>query len=146
MKQLVFALQFTGTASPTGEGKLHAKTTAPGQTFRATFGPSGVQAALEPSGGEAAAFESDVEMPGDGAFLESGTIMYGLSGSVRFKTVGHGILGPSPNKDLQRGAVTWEVVSGHGTLAGATGLITSNFTVGAHGDVVDNQFAVLFMS
>ena len=145
MKQLVFALQFTGTASPTGDGKLHAKTTAPGQTFRVSFGRSGVQAAAEPSGGEAAAFESDVEMTGDGAFLESGTITYGSSGSVRFKTVGHGILGPSPNKDLQRGAVTWEVVSGQGALAGATGLITSNFTVGAQGEVVDNQFAVLFM-
>jgi hypothetical protein len=40
--------------------------------------------------------------------------------------------------------VTWEVVSGQGTLAGATGLITSNFTVGARGEVVDNQFSVLF--
>ena len=145
MTQLTFALQFTGTASPTGDGKLHAKTTAPGQTLRASFGSGGIQAGVEPTGGNAASFESDVEMTGEGAFLESGTITYGSSGSVRFKTVGHGILGPSPIQDLQRGAVTWEVVSGQGTLAGATGLITSNFTVGAQGQVVDNQFAVLFL-
>ena len=145
MRQLVFALQFTGSASPTGDGKLHAKTTAPGQTFRASFGRGGVQGAVEPSGGEAAAFESDVEMGADGTFLESGTITYGSSGSVRFKTVGRGVLGPSPNTDLQRGAVIWEVSSGQGALAGASGLITSNFTVGAQGEVVDNQLAVLFL-
>ena len=145
MKQLVFALQFTGTASPSGDGKLHAKTAAPAQTLRATFGRTGLETAVQPTAGEAAAFESDVEMTGEGTFLESGTITYGSAGGVRFKTLGHGILGPSPVRELQRGAVTWEVVSGQGALAGATGLITSNFTVGAQGEVVDNQFAVLFV-
>ncbi len=145
MKQLIFALQFTGAASPAGEGKLHAKTTAAAQSLRASFGRGGVQAAVEPAGGEAAAFESDVEITGEGTFLESGTITYGSAGGVQFKTVGHGILGPSPIKDLQSGAVTWQVVSGQGQLAGATGLITSNFTVGPQGEVVDNQFAVLFV-
>jgi hypothetical protein len=145
MKQLVFALQFTGTAAPTGEGKLHATTTARGQAFRASFGTGGVQASLEPAGAETATFESDVEMKPDGTFLESGTITYGPAGSVTFKTVGQGLLGPSPLENLQRGAVTWQVVSGKGQLAGATGLITSNFTVGAKGEVVDNQFAVLFV-
>ena len=145
MKQLVFALQFTGTATPTGEGKLHAKTTARGQAFRASFGTDGVHASLEPAGGDTAAFESDVEMKGHGTFLESGTIAYGSAGSIAFKTVGQGILGPSPLENLQRGAVTWQVISGQGRLAGATGLITSNFTVGAQGEVVDNQLAVLFV-
>jgi len=45
--------------------------------------------------------------------------------------------GPSPIKALQRGAVTWQVVSAQGALAGAAGLITSNFTVG--GEVVDSS-------
>jgi hypothetical protein len=39
----------------------------------------------------------------------------------------------------------WEVTGGEGRLAGAQGLITSNFTVGAHGEVVDDQFARLFV-
>jgi hypothetical protein len=145
MKQLVFALQFTGTAGPAGEGKLHASTKAAGQALRASFGRGGIQAVLEPAAGDGATFESDVEIIGEGTFLESGTITYGSAGSVTFKTVGHGILGPSPMKDLQFGAVTWQVVSGQGSLAGATGYITSNFTVGAQGEVVDNQFAVLFV-
>jgi hypothetical protein len=37
----------------------------------------------------------------------------------------------------------WEVTGGEGHLAGAQGLITSNFTVGAQGEVVDDQFARL---
>src|SRR5262245_31476845 len=145
MKQLIFALQFTGSAAPAGEGKLHAKTTAAAQTLRASFGRGGIQTTVEPAGGEGATFESDVQITGEGTFVESGAISYGSAGSVRLKTVGHGILGPSTMKDLQSGAITWQVISGQGSLADATGYITSNFTVGAQGEVVDNQFAVLFV-
>ena len=84
-------------------------------------------------------------MTGEGLFVESGSISYGTAGSVRFRTVGQGVLGPSGIDGLQRGAVIWEVTGGEGQFAGAAGLITSNFTVGAQGAVVDNQFAVLFM-
>ena len=51
----------------------------------------------------------------------------------------------SPIAGIQRGAVMWEVTGGEGRLAGAQGLITSNFTVGAQGEVVDDQFARLFV-
>jgi hypothetical protein len=37
------------------------------------------------------------------------------------------------------------VTGGEGALAGAQGLITSNFTVGPQGEVVDNHFARLFV-
>jgi hypothetical protein len=46
---------------------------------------------------------------------------------------------------VQRGAVVWEVTGGDGRFAGASGLITSNFTFDASGQIVDNQFAVLFV-
>jgi hypothetical protein len=46
---------------------------------------------------------------------------------------------------LQRGAVIWEVTEGDGQLRGAQGLITSNFSVGPGGEVVDDQFARLFL-
>jgi len=46
---------------------------------------------------------------------------------------------------LQRGAVIWEVTEGAGQFAGATGLITSNFTVGAKGEVVDNHYVRLYL-
>jgi hypothetical protein len=60
-------------------------------------------------------------------------------------TLGQGVLGPSPVEGLQRGAVIWEVTEGAGQFAGATGLITSNFTVGAKGEVVDNHYVRLYL-
>jgi len=84
-------------------------------------------------------------MTGAGTFIESGRISYGKAGGVAFKTAGHGVLGASGVDGLQRGAVIWEVTEGRGQFAGATGLITSNFTVGSKGEVVDNHYVRLFL-
>lgn len=147
MKELVFALEFRGSADPVpgSNTRLRAKTSATGQTLRSVLKPEGVQAAIEPAGGDAASFESEVEMVGEGEFLESGTITYGHAGKIAFKTVGHGVIGPGPLPAMQRGAVIWEITSGEGRFAGARGLITSNFTVGEQGAVRDDQFARVFL-
>jgi hypothetical protein len=145
MKQIVFALQFTGSASPLASGNMKAKTTASGQTLRTVLGAGGPQGSVESAGGAGAAFESEVQMTGDGTFNEWGTIAYGSAGSVRFRTVGQGVLGASGVDGVQRGAVIWEVVGGDGQLRQASGLITSNFSVNAAGEVVDSQFARLFV-
>jgi hypothetical protein len=100
---------------------------------------------VQSAAGASASFDSEVQVLADGAFLESGRIRYGRAGSLTFQTVGRGTLGPSAIDGLQRGAVIWEVRDGDGHFAGATGLITSNFTVDGDGKVVDNQLAVLFM-
>jgi len=84
-------------------------------------------------------------MTGAGTFTENGRISYGKAGGVTFKTSGHGVLGASGVDGLQRGAVIWEVTEGRGQFAGATGLITSNFTVGSKGEVVDNHYVRLFV-
>ena len=147
MKELVFALEFRGSAAPVpgSDKKLQAKTSAGSQTLRSILKADGIQATLEPAGGGSASFESEVEIVGEGMFVESGSIKYGDAGKVSFKTVGRGTLGPSPVPEVQRGAVMWEVTGGEGHLAGAQGLITSNLTVGAQGEVVDDQFARLFV-
>lgn len=147
MKHLVFALQFKGSVGPvTGaEGRLHAQTSAGSQVLRTVLTREGVDAAVESTGGGSAIFESEVQITGEGTFLESGSITYGAAGKVTFKTVGQGILRPSGVQGLQRGAVIWEVTGGEGQFAGATGLITSNFTIGAGGEVVDNHYAQLFL-
>jgi hypothetical protein len=147
MQQLVFALQFTGSAAPVAgaEGKLRAQTTATSQTLRTTLKADGIQATIEGAGAGSASFESEVQITGDSTFLESGTITYGDAGRVSFKTVGQGVLGPSGQDGLQRGAVIWEITRGEGRLAGATGLITSNFTVGGQGEVVDDHFVRFFL-
>ena len=147
MKELVFALQFKGKAGPVegAEGKLAAKTTAGGQVLRTGLTAKGIQAKAESKPGPRATFESEVQITGEGTFVESGRINYGKGGKLTFRTVGQGVLGPSPVEGMQRGAVIWEVTEGLGPLAGATGLITSNFTVGAKGEVVDNHYVRLYL-
>jgi len=148
MKELVFALEFKGTAAPLpgSDKKLRAKTSATSQILRSLLEADGIQAGIQSASGGSASFESEVEIVGEGAFVEAGTIQYGDAGKVAFRTVGRGTLGASPLAEIQRGAVIWEVMGGEGRFKGAQGLITSNFTVGAQGEVVDDQFARIFVS
>ena len=76
----------------------------------------------------------------DGATEACRRIEYGGRGSVQFDTVGAGYLGPSPMPEVQRGVINWRITSGDGEFQGAQGHITSNFTVGASGNVVDNHY------
>jgi len=147
MKELVFALEFKGSAAPVpgSDKSLRAKTSATSRTLRSVLSAGGIQAAVESAGAGSASFESEVDIVGEGLFVESGSIRYGDAGSVSFRTVGRGTLGPSPVDGLQRGAIVWEVTGGDGRLVGAQGLITSNFTVGAQGQVIDDQFARIFV-
>ena len=147
MKELVFALEFKGTAAPLpgSDKKLRAKTSATSQILRSLLEADGIQAGIQSASGGSASLESEVEIVGEGAFVEAGTIQYGDAGKVAFRTVGRGTLGSSPLAEIQRGAVIWEVTGGEGRFKGAQGLITSNFTVGAQGEVVDDQFARIFV-
>jgi hypothetical protein len=53
---------------------------------------------------------------------------------------------PAPIEGWTTGAVVWTVTSGAGVLRGATGLITSNFTVSARGEVIDHHVARLYLT
>jgi len=147
MRQLSFVLQFQGSAAPVAGSSqtLQAQTTAANQTFRTVLGADGIQATLEALGGGQATFASRVVVNADSSFDETGTITYGNLGTIEFKTLGKGYMFPSGIEGLQRGGVLWEVTSGTGQFAGATGVITSNFSVSSEGKVVDNHFAVLYL-
>ena len=145
MRQVFFALQFRGSASPLPGGNLQARTAARGQLLRTALEAGGVTGSVEELGGAAASFESEVQITGETSFKEWGTITYGSAGRVRFTTVGQGLLGPSGIDGLQRGAVIWEVTGGDGAFAGVHGLITSNFSVDGAGAVIDNHVAQLFL-
>lgn len=147
MREIVFALEFRGTAGPAGGagGKRRARTTAPSQLLRTVLGAGAIEASVEPVGGDTAVLDSTVERFPDGSFVESGTIAYGRFGRVSFSTVGKGTVGPSPIDGWVHGAVMWTVTEGEGRLAGARGLITSNFVASAQGDVIDHQFARLYL-
>jgi len=145
VRSLVFALRFRGRGIEVAPGRRRATTTAHSQTFRTALAAVGIEASVETLGGETAALEAEVELTGQGTFLESGRIRYGQAGSLTFRTAGQGVRGPSGIAGRVVGAVIWEVTGGDGALAGATGLITSNFSVEASGEVVDDQIAQLVL-
>jgi hypothetical protein len=94
MKELVFALEFRGRAAPVpgSDKKLQAKTAATSQTLRSVLKADGIQATIESAGTGSATFESEVEIVGEGMFLESGSITYGDAGKVI-----SGLLGVAPS-------------------------------------------------
>lgn len=147
MHEVVFALQFTGNARPVpgAEGHRRARSTASSQALSTVLGPAGVIVRIEPVAGESAVLESHVERFGDGTFVEDGTITYGSAGSITFETIGRGWVGPSPRSGSVVGGVVWVVTGGQGAFTGVRGLITSNFTVNAGGEVVDDQIARLYL-
>ena len=145
MRELVFALEFRGRGRAEPDGTRRAHTEAPSQRWRTVLAADGVHADRTPLDGERAVLESRVERFGDGTFVEDGTITYGRAGHVAFETVGRGTVGPSPIPGGMVGAVIWTVTSGDGAFRGARGLITSSFTVGADGEVVDHHIARLYL-
>ncbi|HKA00115.1 MAG TPA: hypothetical protein VKE70_26575 [Candidatus Solibacter sp.] len=146
MKQIFYAMQFNGQAGPGNkEGTMVAKTTSDSCRITSTVQDTGLAATLEQVAGGQASFESVVTLTGESSFLESGSIHFGGRHSLRFSTVGQGYLGSSADPSLKHGTVNWRVDSGDGQFEGATGLITSNFTVGPNGEVVDNHFGLIFL-
>jgi len=128
MREIVFALEFRGRAGPVSgsESKRQARTIAPSQALSTVL-------------------ESRVERFGDGSFVEDGTIAYGSAGTVAFETIGRGWVAPAPRAGWVVGGVLWTITSGDGVFASARGLITSNFTVSADGEVIDDHFARLYL-
>jgi hypothetical protein len=147
MRELVFALEFRGRATPMpgSEGQRQARSTAPSQMLSTVLGADGIRARVDTAAGESAVLESRVERFGDGTFVEDGRIAYGAGGAVTFETIGRGWVAPAPRPGWSVGGVLWTVTAGDGVFAGAGGLITSNFTVSADGEVVDNHFARLYL-
>jgi hypothetical protein len=79
-------------------------------------------------------------------FREDGTIVFDAENTVQFRTLGTGHLAPSPNPGVRQGTVTWELDGGSGQFAGASGRITSNFTVTDEGDIADDHLGVIFLT
>jgi|SRR5258708_21364 hypothetical protein len=146
MNQLIYAMQFKGTAS--GQAPLVATLNAPSETIALCISSEGVSSTIAPSEGDSAYFKSEVRFldPAQTAFTESGTITFGDGGHVlHFSTVGQGFIADSPDPSLKHGTVTWQIDRGEGQFEGAKGLITANFLISGTGAVTDNHFAVLFL-
>ncbi|HEX6210024.1 MAG TPA: hypothetical protein VF136_04560 [Methylomirabilota bacterium] len=148
MREVVFALEFRGRASPVpgAERRRQARSTAPSQRLSTVLGPEGVRAAGEVLAGESAVLESRVERFGDGSFVEDGTITYGSAGRIQFETIRRGWVAPAPRAGWMIGGVVWTITGGDGAFVGVRGLITSNFTVSEEGQVIDHHVTRLYLA
>jgi hypothetical protein len=158
MRQIVYTMQFKGEVRPVGTSPnvMKVTTVAASCICIAAMGPHGVQATIESAAGQQATFESEVTFlggfesseatsAGEGGFKETGMITFGEGEHrLRFSTIGQGYIGPSAEPNLRQGAVMWQVEGGEGQFKGAQGLITSNFTISAAGDVTDHHTGVIF--
>ena len=62
-----------------------------------------------------------------------------------FDAVGECGIGGSPEEGVNHGSIMWKITNGQGQFEGASGLITSNFTLYGSGKVVDNRFGVIYL-
>ncbi len=148
MRQIGYAMQFRGSAGPQ-EGKENELSARSGSTtngLSTALGADGPTVSVDDAPAERASFTSSVQIAEDGSFTEDGTIDFGAAGTLDFSTIGSGWMGPSAVDGLTHGAINWRIDGGTGPLAGASGIITSNFTVSGSGDVVDNQWGVIFVA
>ncbi len=149
MKQIIYTMHFKGQASPASADSkvMKATSSATSCTIGTTVGDDGVTGTFQAADGGLAFFESEVQLKSASSFLEAGTISFGENNHLlRFTTVGEGYLGPSADSKIMHGTVSWKVEGGEGQFAGATGLITSNFTLSDTGDVNDYHFGLIFLS
>ncbi len=147
MRQLVYALRFTGRATAAGpDGSVLALTaTAPGATLAATVGAGGLVGSIRPAADGEATLAAEVTLTGATSFQAIGTIACGDGHWLRCSTVGSGYLGAAADPARKHGTAMWRVEGGEGQFAGASGLITSNFVVGDGGEVTDHQLGVIFL-
>lgn len=147
MRQIVYAMRFTGQATPVGSdgNVLRASTSSPSTAITSRVSEDGLSGTVEAVAGAEATFTSEVTFTSETDFLETGTIAFGNGHQLRFGTVGQGYLGASADPTRKHGTVMWRVEGGEGQFAGATGLITSNFFVDEQLGVVDHHFGVLLL-
>jgi len=105
----------------------------------------GLTGGFDPASTVDAIFQSRVELKSDGTFLEDGSISFGSDHRIHFRTRVPGWVADSPDPKLRQGTVTFEVTSGEGQFEGAAGVITSNFTMTADGEITGHHIGVLYI-
>jgi hypothetical protein len=94
---------------------------------------------------EGAVLLTELSMTGGDLFDEAGTISLGHDAAVHFRSLAPGYVGASPETGVRQGSAQCGVDGGEGALAGARGLLTSNFLISATGEVTDRRVVVLFL-
>jgi hypothetical protein len=95
--------------------------------------------------GSCPTLESQLVFRTERSFRQEGTIAFqDGEPALRLTTLGRGDLAEPADGGVRHGTAVLEVC-GVGPLRGAHGRITSNFVVGADGEVTDEQVVVLFI-
>jgi len=147
VRQVLYVMKFSGQAvfSGTDRQTISLKTTGLSNSVTTRITDEGVSGVLTPDPEGAAFLESTITMDGPQTFTQQGCISFGDDHDLNFTATGQGQFGPSVDPEHFHGSVTWRVTGGTGSLEGATGYITSNFTISATGEVSDYQLGVLFV-
>jgi hypothetical protein len=146
---LTYALQFH--RQPSAGPEQEAPTTAPGMVLTTKIANGTIAPALKPIAGEKATLELEFVQNHDKTlFFENGTVRFGgASGasSLSFASVGYGsLLGPPGADGFSHGVVSWQIESGTGALAGASGAISSNFLIDLEtNELIDTHLGVVLL-
>ena len=146
MRELSYVLRFERASGD-------APTVAQGVVTVTTIGVGGLPLETTRLGtGGTASYVSKYKLDDDQIhFTEAGTITFGDPASndtLTFSTIGKGTLLPpaDPESGMTRGIVMWNIDSGTGFFAGASGLIASNFRVNEKTEaLVDDQLATIWL-
>lgn len=125
-----YSLEFRGHATPFSPAVLITRASAPCDAFA--------------TGGEALLEARITLLEGD-AFEIAGTVAFGDGNALRFRSLAHGVIRPSPEPGLRIASVMSEIDGGAGELAQAVGRITSSLLVSDTGELTDHQLGIVFV-
>lgn len=126
---LPYSLEFRGHATPVSPGVLLTRASAQNELFE--------------SGGEAL-LEGRVSLVDDTGFELAATISFGNGTALRFRSLGRGTIGVSPEPGLRVGTAVCEIDGGSGRLEGVSGRIASSFVLSETGELTDRQLGFVW--
>jgi hypothetical protein len=149
MKQITYTMHFRGQASRSSEDATVLRTTGSGTscTLDTTVRATGVETTLHAKAGDLAFLESELRLHGQNTFDGTAVLAFGddANHALRFSTIATGHLAPSAAPGVMAGAVSWKVDGGSGTFEGASGVITSAFTLTESGDLSEYHCGLIFV-
>ena len=116
MRQIVYAMRFTGQATPVGPTATSYAPVPPrwSTSITSRVDSDGLIGTLEALPGGEASLALEVTFTSESDFLETGAISFGDGHLLRFSTIGSGYLGPSADPTRKHGTVMWKVDEGEG--------------------------------
>ncbi|HZT45503.1 MAG TPA: hypothetical protein VFA24_04920 [Gaiellaceae bacterium] len=145
MHHLAFSMEFRGHSTPLSPGVLTTRATAPSGGLLTRIDGRGVHGEFQAVDGGEALIERRLTFVDDTAFEEVGTMSFGRGNSLRWRSVGLGMLAPSADAGLRHGTVASVVDGGAGAFAHASGRIVSNFLLAESGEITDRELGVVFV-